>query len=1187
MVSLSLRGEKPVQPSGGEVVAVVDGSTVAPTGPFDADVVKEGQILKRGYRVPTKKTWSGRHFVLKEHVLSYWASQKDYAGGGKPRGCLTLGPDCSVGDIYISIRKGKKGQGQGHSGKDSADEYEDSGDEWASDDESASMLPLPPQREKSRRSAYASKAASKFRRKKEKEQLYCFKISWLESSSAKGTESTNNSGRVPPAIGPDTTLSFDNAATAAGYDAGVSAPTSPKHTTNISDDDSVSELANESTIGTPRRPYPSSGADLRVSNARDDAAMLISTTGRPPRVSSRATSAPITPRVQSPISLPVLSADPRSPGQGGQGQPDSGGSIMSPILPRLSGVNIGRGGAAADDDNDAVGAFSAPGRNQTMTADSALGGRGEVVAPSIADIKSRSGDEIDDGNDGGAALSTSAGEEGIQKHYQSLVSQQEKVSKEEQEEMMRKMFLASKKAAQKKSAKRIVQGSKIAATAGAVVTAGVLTAGVGLVVGLVFVGVTAAAGGGGVMAEASYLRSKGKTSMTLACLSLEEAQAWKEALEAVIRGKMPDDLQPVAGKDLWSALFAKDGSTIPGAGDRVRGMIGLPEQGQQKRSMEGDFTANPETNWRSLEGGWVLLLGCGAHGLRIFCEERDEQMSRGRRRRQVSVDGGICPPLRAHVTVGATPLNAFMCLMSHARTERDRPAALSGGKLDASVLTPNSCQRASFRIIETIDDHMDIIHLFFRPVYLFPSWTAPRDYVLFRYWRYDPDGSYMICLDSVTHKDCPPIDGYVRGEMQSVYTIAPKKSSRKGSSGQTQAEEECLLTSLVQVDPKGWVPTLPLSPLSNQSYADAFGVSALLQLLDVKDALDQDRFVPVSMDSRPQSNSWKVPGIEVKPSGGSARQLGHLPRLASDSGIATADTLQSLQGSPSMDYEDDDHINYDFAFSSREMPHESDHVSAAGIEPGLAVHSAFSTFPEPLKPECWAEPDANSFRVRGKMYKTDRKKFNAGASIMRFMACDIVETPENIMTGMCSHPTERVQQSIKRGDLPAFVFCVNIALPGPPCFHIVFYYAVDDISAVDGTDGTPSSKLASEFFFGDIDDFRDKTFKLIPQVVEGNFMVRKAVGCTPCIMGTKLKQYHFRDPSPNPRYCELMLDTGSDPVAKGVIRLCMGYAKSIVVDMAFLLEGNDESTLPERIMGCARLKDMVFSGLRFVDMPEI
>jgi hypothetical protein len=167
-------------------------------------------------------------------------------------------------------------------------------------------------------------------------------------------------------------------------------------------------------------------------------------------------------------------------------------------------------------------------------------------------------------------------------------------------------------------------------------------------------------------------------------------------------------------------------------------------------------------------------------------------------------------------------------------------------------------------------------------------------------------------------------------------------------------------------------------------------------------------------------------------------------------------------------------------------------------------------------------------------------------------------------------------------DLPPFVFIVNIVLPGPPFYHGVFYYAIDDMSSIDGSDGSGSSKLCQKFFFGDSDEFRDKTFKLIPQIVEGNFLVRKAVGSTPAIMGTKLRQLYVRDP----RFMELILDCGSSPVATGVIRLSLGYAKTLVIDMGFLLEGTDESTLPERIFGAIRIKNLVFGPhLRKVEQP--
>ncbi len=87
----------------------------------------------------------------------------------------------------------------------------------------------------------------------------------------------------------------------------------------------------------------------------------------------------------------------------------------------------------------------------------------------------------------------------------------------------------------------------------------------------------------------------------------------------------------------------------------------------------------------------------------------------------------------------------------------------------------------------------------------------------------------------------------------------------------------------------------------------------------------------------------------------------------------------------------------------------------------------------------------------------------------------------------------------------------------------MIYYSVEDMSKIDGSSGAELSLLANKFFFGDSEAFRDVTFKLIPQIVEGNFIVRKAVRSTPAIMGLKLKQYYFS----SERYFELFLDVAS------------------------------------------------------------
>ena len=130
--------------------------------------------------------------------------------------------------------------------------------------------------------------------------------------------------------------------------------------------------------------------------------------------------------------------------------------------------------------------------------------------------------------------------------------------------------------------------------------------------------------------------------------------------------------------------------------------------------------------------------------------------------------------------------------------------------------------------------------------------------------------------------------------------------------------------------------------------------------------------------------------------------------------------------------------------------------------------------------------------------------------------------------------------------------------------------------------GAPSSKLCKQFFFGDSDEIRDRTFKLIPQIVQGNFIVKKAVGSTPAILGTKLRQLYVK----RDRFCEVICDCGSSSVATGVIKLSLGYAKTLVIDMGFLLEGDDESTLPERMFGSVRMKQIDFGpNLRKVAVP--
>jgi Protein ENHANCED DISEASE RESISTANCE 2, C-terminal/START domain len=775
---------------------------------------------------------------------------------------------------------------------------------------------------------------------------------------------------------------------------------------------------------------------------------------------------------------------------------------------------------------------------------------------------------------------------------------------DEEKSYLRHMYLTDKKLHQQRTKRKLVEGTKIAAAAGAAVGVAVATAGLGIFAGLLFLGVGAAAGGaaGGAMAIHSWGRGDktkagGGGEIIMASIDYETMKKWKACLDAGLLSS------GTIKKSKWGQLFVGEGNnkrrlTIFPRGVLANGNAGggpnvlTMSAGGGERGMNGFLAGDgvggdhahdralyyfdDTCKWRPLEGGWTAILGTGMQGLRIFREERVVKKDSGAYEdppemgnnadnrirwatNNLSIDGRPYAPLKSHVILNAAPLDAFLCLMSFGLLKND------------SDLTPNSGQRSSFRIIETIDDNTDIIHLVCNPLYLFPCWTFPRDFVLYRYWRVEHDGCFVVCYESVTHNDCPAHPDFVRGEMHQVITFAPdKKTNRRkagGSKEQQAPQRECLMTAVVQVDPKGWIPSTPLTFLANQAYGEAFAVASLMQLLDIRDAIDFDRFVSVPLDE----------------------PVHHLAVRARSS--FDGDTQPNIAPCNSTDSDGvflDDPAHYDFAFCSRES------VLLRDSRTGLSCH------PPPLQREQWAEPDANSFRVRGSNYKHDRRKINAGRPIGRLVAVDLCNVGNDgpMYHGFTMHPTERFQLALQRektlkrkglaSDMPPFCFVVNIILPGPPFFHLVCYYAVDHMSSINGSDGTPSSRLANEFFFASADDaaaFRDKTFKLIPQIVQGNFIVRKAVGSTPAIMGKKLRQLYVQ----TPRSLEVILDCGSSSVATGVIRLCLGYAKTLVVDMGFLLEGDEESLLPERIFGCVRLKNLDFGAhcLRKVSLAPL
>ena len=139
------------------------------------------------------------------------------------------------------------------------------------------------------------------------------------------------------------------------------------------------------------------------------------------------------------------------------------------------------------------------------------------------------------------------------------------------------------------------------------------------------------------------------------------------------------------------------------------------------------------------------------------------------------------------------------------------------------------------------------------------------------------------------------------------------------------------------------------------------------------------------------------------------------------------------------------------------------------------------------------------------------------------------------------------------------------------------------------------------FLSDEVDDaFRDSRLKIIPSMVDANWMVKKSVGTKPALTGTKITHKYYRGgrvggaeereeggggakegneankgggegDGAGGGYLEVDLDIGSASVATAAMKVVGGFAKSWVIDLAFVVQGNCAEELPERVLGSIRL----------------
>ncbi|XP_044461274.1 protein ENHANCED DISEASE RESISTANCE 2-like [Mangifera indica] len=482
-------------------------------------------------------------------------------------------------------------------------------------------------------------------------------------------------------------------------------------------------------------------------------------------------------------------------------------------------------------------------------------------------------------------------------------------------------------------------------------------------------------------------------------------------------------------------------------------------------------------------------------------------------------------------------------------------------------------------VVEHLDGHTDIVHKELYNEWL-PWGMKRRDLLVRRYWRREEDGTYVILYHSVRHKKCPQLKGYVRACIKSGgFVVTPVNNGQKS-----------LVKHMLAVDWKFWKLHMSLSSARCITIRMLERVAALRELFRAKEGDSPSEY----------SHREFARNIELLQDTEAALKS---EDEKAEKDVATIDELEKVSPPRAslMSMNDNSDEFFDVPDAS-EAPYqlESDWSLEVSPEPSswhtsqprlsaanfvkklhdLAVQKkGYTDLQEAPKddltswsygsslqedsncnlPCSWSAGDPSAFLIRGENYLKDHRKIKAKGTLMQMVGADWIRSNER-ENDLGSRPGGLVQRYAER-DGPEFFFIVNFQVPGSAMYTLALYFMMK----------TPieDNPLLHSFVNGD-DAFRNSRFKLIPYISKGSWIVKQSVGKSACLLGQALEVNYSRGKN----YLEAQVDAGSSTVARGVVSLVLGYLNNLVLEMAFLIQGNTEEELPEFLLGTCRLNHL-------------
>ncbi|CAM6079958.1 unnamed protein product [Sphagnum tenellum] len=456
------------------------------------------------------------------------------------------------------------------------------------------------------------------------------------------------------------------------------------------------------------------------------------------------------------------------------------------------------------------------------------------------------------------------------------------------------------------------------------------------------------------------------------------------------------------------------------------------------------------------------------------------------------------------------------------------------------VLTGN------LELVEEIDGHTDIVYGSFDPTY-FTRFLSRQDFLFSRSWRRDQDGSYSIRQISTTHKKQPIKSGFERIQLNpTIWEITPLPS--KPVIGTPQS----LVSQIVEVNSTGWGHW---KKRHDSQFHKTIPYALLCRIAGIREVFAA---TPQLVSLGNHINNLSLKDMKKAELPGETTVFMDSPHDSQDLECHEEfyDAIMAEDQDEEDETEDQEMVtkepNMKFRAGSWSVvvglsrkKHPASRIGqeldwgVPGVEMNLNLFNG-SLCQTVNESNGWSDPGGKGFMVRSCTYDQDSLKISGGEPLLKLMAVDWFKA-EHKIDHVARQPGCCVQS--EAGKKAPFILVINLQVPARLNYSLVFYFIAERPIR-------PGS-LLDRFANGD-DAFRNSRFKLIPSIVEGYWMVKRAVGTKACLLGRAVTCHYLRENN----FLEIDVDIGSSSVARGVVGLVLGYITSVVVDLAILIEAH-------------------------------